>query len=813
MTYNGRFFKSCGMLKITLFFTFSCLAVSSQAQNLVLNGSVRSTGNEAVPYATVMLHVAADSSLAKVEMSDGNGNFRLRGLAANQYYLAIQSMGYRTHTSAAFELNENTTLPIVALQPATENLDEVTVQATKATLEVLPDKTVFNVSSSLAATGTNGIELLRKAPGLVIDNNDNIILEGKSGVQFYVNGKPLQLAGEDLSNYLKNLQADQIEAIELITQPSSKYDAAGSAGIVNIRLKKDLRFGTNGTLTSGYTYGKYGRWNNSLSLNHRNRKLNFYGNYGNNLYKYYNFIDLYRQQAGIIYDSRSATVAEGLSQNLQAGMDYFATSRSTFGITATGSLRKDDPVNNGRTIISFEGADTVQKILVSQNVTDVFNRNLFLNANYRFEDTSGHSLSLDLDYGIYEANRDSYQPNAYYSGNEEVLLLERNYRMNTPLQIHIMSAKTDYEFTVLETVTGVGAKISKVSTDNRFEFYNVSGNSTTFNNDRSNNFGYEEQVSAGYVNLARSFNKVKVQLGLRAEHTLSEGLLSYFNNNNDSLVAREYLDWFPSGGVTYDLNKSNNLSLTYSRRITRPNYEHLNPFEYVLDELSFRKGNPFLQPQYTNNLRLGHTFKYTLNTALTYSYVQDFFAQVTDTIGGNRNYLTTRNVADQQVISLSVSYPFKVKEWWEVYLSVNAYQSIFTANAPEFVPIERKTLSLYGQNTLKLPGEWSLQVSGWFNTPSIWGGTFRTKSMGSLDLSLQKRFLDDKLSLRLAFRDILYTTPWVADVEYSALTTHGRGGHDSRQVSLSLSYNFGNQKLKAVKLREGGLDQESDRLE
>lgn len=782
------------------------------AQSLSLSGSIRSIDNEAIPYATLMLHQAADSSVAKVDMTDGNGNFRLNGLAKGEYYLAVQSMGYQTHFSKSFNLRENLSLPLIVLTTASENLEEVTVKAQKAMLEVLPDKTVFNVSGSLAATGTNGMELLRKAPGLIIDNNENIILEGKSGVQFYINGKPLQLAGDDLSNYLKNLQADQIEAVEMITQPSSKYDAAGSAGIINIRLKKDLRFGTNGTLSSGYTYGKYGRWNNSLSLNHRNRKFNFFGNYGNNLYKRYHFIDLYRQQSGGVFDQRSSAVMDGLSQNLRAGVDYFAGSRSTIGITATGSLVDEEAINFSRTLITPPSMNAVEQVLVSRNINSIDNRNLFLNANYRFQDTSGHSFSADLDYGVYEGIRESYQPNAYYNGTEEVLLQKRNYRMNTPVDIKIMSGKADYEFTWLKTVIGAGGKVAMVETKNRFEFYNVHGSADTFNDARSNRFNYKEQVSAGYLNLARSFDKVKVQLGLRAEQTLSEGLLAYFDGRSDSLVKREYLNWFPSGGITYELNQKNSFSLTYSKRIMRPNYEDLNPFEHVLDELSFRKGNPFLQPQYTHNLRLGHTFKYTLNTALSYSYVKDFFAHVTDTIGTNRNYLTTRNVANQHVISLSISYPFTVNDWWDVYLSMNAYQNIFEANAPGFVPLQQKTLSLYGQHTLKLPWEWSLQISGWFNSPSIWGGTFRTKSMGSLDFALQKRFLDDQLSLRLALRDVLYTSNWRADTEFNGLNIKGHGGHDSRQVSLSLSYNFGNQKLKAVKLREGGLDEESERL-
>ncbi len=795
---------------LNLLLTF--FSLSTLAQDLSLSGSVRSSDNESIPFVTVMLHQAADSSVAKVNVSDGNGNYRLNGLLSGRYYLEARSMGFRPYFTEVIDLNENRTLPLIELEAAAENLAEVTVKADKAMLEVLPDKTIFNVSSDLATTGTDGMELLRKAPGVIIDNNDNIILEGKSGVIFYVNGRQLQLAGEDLNNYLKNIQADQIESVELITQPSSKYDAAGAAGIINIKLKKDLRFGTNGTVTSNFSYGKYGRWQNSLSVNHRNRKFNFYGNYANNLYKRYHFFNLRRQQSGMVFDQKSETVTEGLSQNLRAGVDFFATTHSTFGLTLTGTLTDDESQMDNRTPISAVGADTLSQVLVSDNFNEARNSNLFVNANYRWEGADEQSLTMDLDYGLYKGRRNSYQPNVYYNGAEDQLLSERIYEMNTPLNIYILSAKSDYAFQWLETAIGLGAKASKVSTDNSFKFYDVASGDASFNDDRSNDFSYEEQINAAYLNLSRAIGKLKAQAGLRAEQTISEGLLKYRNSRPDSLVERNYLNWFPSGGLSYELNQNNSFALTYSRRIMRPNYEVLNPFEYVLNELSFRKGNPFLQPQYTDNLKFTHTYKYTLNTAVSYSYVSDFFAQVTDTVDATRSFITTLNVADQQVISISISYPFKVNDWWDVYASVNAYQNKFTANTPGFEPLEQKTLSFYGQNTFKLPGEWSMQLSGWFNTPSVWGGTFRTKSMGSLDLSFQKRFWEDKLSFRLAFSDILYTSPWRAVGGFNGLRINGTGGRDSRQVSVSLSYNFGNQKVKAVKLHEGGLDQESERL-
>jgi iron complex outermembrane recepter protein len=261
------------------------------------------------------------------------------------------------------------------------------------------------------------------------------------------------------------------------------------------------------------------------------------------------------------------------------------------------------------------------------------------------------------------------------------------------------------------------------------------------------------------------------------------------------------------------VNQKNSLALTYSRRIERPNYRSLNPFEWKVDELSYAKGNAFLRPQYTDNLKLSHTYKYTLTTSLSYSYVSDFFAQITDTIETTRNFMMTQNIANQRVINLGVSYPFQVNNWWNVYMSVNAFYSSFEATNEKFTPIKQTTASLYGQNTFTLPKKWSMEVSGWFSTPSVWGGTYLCKSLGSLDLAVQKKFLDDKFSARLAVSDVFFTSYWRGDMTYGDLYISGRGGWESRQVRLNVSYNFGSNQVKSARNRRTGLEDEKGRIE
>ena len=798
-----------------LFFTqvLSFVLFTAFGQNFTVSGLAKSETNEGVAFATVAIFKLKDSTLVKADVTDGNGGFKLSNVPKGQFYLTISSVGFEKFSSKMIEiLDKNLELPSFIVKNETKTLGEVVVTSRKPMIEVLADKTVFNVQASLSATGTTGFELLRKSPGIIIDNADNLILEGKTGVAIYIDGRPSILRGEDLTNFLKTLQAADIEAIEIITQPSARFDAAGNAGIVNIRLKKDKRFGTNGSVALGGSYGIFGRLNSSVSVNNRSKKVNFFANYSNNLGKTQSFMDLYRQQASTVFDLKTETVNDAKSHNVKAGADVFINNKSTFGVILNGNFNAGIMKTDSRTPISLLTATSPNQVLVAQNSSDYDNKNLYLNTNYRFADTLGHVLNVDADYGVYNSKRLNDQPNFYYNGSETQKISERIYQMNTPKTIGILTFKADYEQSFLKGKLGIGAKFSQVKTDNTFDFYDFLNNNKIKNLDRSNQFNYTENINAAYVSYNQNFGKVSFQGGLRVEHTASEGKLTSSQQNKDSLVLRDYVNFFPSGGLTYNPNQNNAWALTYSRRVERPNYQSLNPFETKTDELTSYRGNPYLQPQYTDNLKLSHTYKYTLTTSLSYSYVKDFFAQITDTVESTRNFMMEQNIANQRVINLGISYPFEVAKWWNVYVNVNAYQSSFEAKNEKFTAITQTTASFYGQNTFSLPQKWTLEVSGWFSSPSVWGGTYLTKSLGSLDLAIQKKVFNETVSVRLAVSDVLFTSPWGGNMTYGDLKISGRGGWESRQIKLNLSYNFGNKQVKSARKRDPGLEDEKGRI-
>ncbi|WP_431122913.1 TonB-dependent receptor domain-containing protein [Flagellimonas flava] len=797
-------------MKLYIALLFLIAAGTTSAQSI--KGNVQSEMGIPIPYAAVTLNSVLDGSLVKAAISAEDGTFELKGILPGEYQFKVSSIGYADNDRKLnFQGGTRNLGPVILLETA-ENLEEVTVVAEKPMVQVLADKTVFNVENTINATGTSAFELLRKAPGVIVDNNGSIIVEGKTGVQIFIDGKPSVLQGEDLTNYLESLQATDVEAVEIITQPSSKYDAAGNAGIINIKLKKDKSLGTNGTYTSGLTNGDFARFNSSLNFNNRGRKGNFYGTYSNRFGKSTGFINLYRTQVNTQFDAETNSVYDRNSNNIKLGYDYYIDDKNTLGAIFNGNFNNGFNTNNSRTPIRPVETIQVDSILVALNQTDNTSYNVNANLNYRYADTLGYSFNVDLDFGKYNSDRNAYQPNRYFDASETQILAERVTLQETPIDIDIATVKADYEQNFLKGKLGVGFKFSYVNTDNTFDFFNQIGDQSVLDPTQSNQFSYKENINAAYFNYNKKWGKWNMQMGLRMENTISDGKLESTQDNADERVERNYVDYFPSGGLTFQMNRKNQFALTYSKRIQRPNYQSLNPFEYKLNELSFGKGNPFLQPQYTDNIKLSHTFNYRLTTSLSYSYISDFFAKVTVAEGESTNFLTTLNVADQEVVNLGVSYPKKIYEWWNLYFSLNAYISDYKPTSPEFLAVKQETVSFYAQNTFTLSKGFKMEVSGWFSSPSIWGGTYATKSLGSLNLAFQKKFFDDKVTGRLSFNDILYTVPWRGTTQFGNLFIDGNGGSDSRQVAFSFTYDFGRNEIKKARKRKTGLEDENKRI-
>ncbi len=809
------------MKQLLLFIAvLSLSAFKLQAQTRSkITGEVKDASGKPIAAATVSLYRAADSSLAKAEITDASGNYSIEQVAPGNYFIAASAAGLQKTNSAIFSLKggEDVQVPAISLQPGGTQLKGVTVTGTykKPMIEVKADKTVFNVESSINATGSNAMELLQKSPGVVVDKDDNISMKGKNGVRIYVDGRPTQMDNKDLAAYLRAINSADIESIEMISNPSAKYDASGNAGIINIRLKKNKKYGLNGNIAAGLNVGKTPKTNGSLSLNYRNKKVNLFGNYSNNWGDNENDINLYRIQGDTIYDQKGINKNGGWGHNFKAGIDIYADKENTLGFIVTGNINRNTSTSNSRTLITPEGQTIPTKILVATNNIPGRNTNMNYNFNYRHADSAGREFNFDADYGNFRNRANSYQPNYYRQPFTDILMDERIYTNNTPTSIKIYTAKFDYEKPWMKGKLGFGAKYSNVKTDNTFDFYDVISGYSFKNYDRSNKFAYKENVNAAYINYNRPVNqRFSVQAGLRVENTQSEGTLESATNQNDKNVKRSYTDLFPSAALTFNASQKHAFNLTYSRRIDRPGYQDLNPFENKLDELTYQKGNAFLKPQYTNSFELTHTFLYRFNTTIGYSRIKDFSTQIIDTAEGTRAFITQKNLASQDIYSINFALPFQVTKWWSLFVNINAFHSEYRAHFDDGkkINIGVNSMSLYGQQSFTLSDDVSAEISGWYSAPTIWGGTFKSKAMGGMDIGVQKQVFSKQGTIKFSYTDLLHTMRWRGISDFGGSYIDARGGWESQQFRMTFSYRFGNKQVNAARQRSRGNEDESKRI-
>jgi len=710
-------------------------------------------------------------------------------------------------------------LGILNFGAASVKLDEVTVTATRALVEIKPDRTVFNVQGTINSTGSDAIELLRKAPSVTVDNNDNINVMGRSGVLIYIDGKRLPLSGEQANNYLRSLPADQIDRIDIITNPGAKYEAEGNAGIIDIRLKKNENHGTNGTINGTISRGELIQSNAGFSLNHRNKKVNIFGNAGVFNNSNFTIMDFDNYQNGFFLDESNDIRNSSDGFNIRLGTDYYINDKHTIGVLFGGNYsNRDGTINNTIGISNQQTISQLDSFLLAETITEGRGDQNTYNVNYRFDDGKGKSLNIDLDYGTYKNTSERRQPNQYFEdASQQRLLTEEINVFDTPTDIDIYTGKIDYEDEMLGGKVGIGTKLSRVVSDNTFLFFDEMNGTNVQNNYRSNLFNYEENVYAGYLSYSRTLNQQwSFTAGIRAEQTDAIGTLDAFLPElQEPPVDLNYLSWFPSAGLTWNVKPMHTLSLNYGRRINRPDYNVLNPFNNQLSQLSFEKGNPFLRPEIVNNIDLGYTLKYRYNFKIGYSLTEDQITRLIspDDMDARAGFITWDNLATQQVLSASASLPMQLAKKWGAFMN---FWASYIDNQADYgdgavVDVQAFTYGFYQQHTFDLPSKFKLEISGYFSGPGVWGGVFKYNPNGALNVGLQRKFLADKLNVKLAANDIFYTSGWNGASQFNGLRSEGQGRWDSRRVALSLSYNFGNDKVKSRK-RNTGLEDEAKRV-
>jgi len=786
-----------------------------------VSGVAVDVGGKPLAGASIVLKKSKDSSVIKLAISNGTGQYEFTSLLSGNYFVDISHVGYTPRNSSSFSVREGeqARAPSIPLSRASGDLREAVVTARKPIVEVRSDRIILNVEGSVNAVGQDALDLLRKSPGVSVDKDNNLGLSGKNGVQIYIDGRPSYLVGKDLSDYLQTIQSSSIESIEIISNPSAKYDAAGNAGIINIKLKKNQAFGTNGSINAGYNIGTYAKYNGAFTFNHRDEHINVFGSYSYNHSLNQTFADMYRTQLDTLFDQTNSLINTSTSHNFKTGLDYFIDKKNTLGLIVSGTFYDNSLRTNSATPISYIPTGQTVKILQANNNTEGRRNNANFNLNYRYADSSGHELNMDADYGLYRIRSNQFQPNMYYNPKGDTLLYSNVYNILSPTDIDIYTFKTDYEENFLKGRLGFGGKFSYVTSGNDFQEYDLYNSVKILDTLRSNNFNYKENINAGYANYNRTLKGWVIQAGLRVENSNIKGVSTGWEQNGagytryDSGLTRHYTDFFPSGSVTWNKDPMKQWTLNYSRRIDRPAYQDLNPFEFKLDDYTFMKGNTQLRPQYTNSVGLTYMYKYKLTATLNYSHIRDLSTSLVDTTDRSKAVVSRQNLASQDVTSLNLSYPFQYK-WYSVFANLNAFYSMYHANfgTGRTIDLNVFNATIYTQHTIRFNKEWTGELTQYYTSPNIWQATLKAHSLWSLDAGLSKTIFKGNGTVKASVSDIFNTLHWYATSNFAGQYIRTTGGYESRLLKLYFTYRFGNNQVKAARQRNTGVEEENRRV-
>jgi len=785
-----------------------------------VKGSIQDKAGKPLEFVSVLLVKASDSTLVKGDLSSASGTFAFENVGEGKYRIVATQLGFAKIHSEVFGLDASHpehTLPALVMAEENKVLSEVTVTAKKPFIEQQIDRTVVNVENSIVASGNTALEVLEKAPGVTIDRqNDQIQLRGKQGVNIMIDGKQTYLSGQEVTDLLKNTPSDNIEKIEIITNPSSKYDAAGNSGIINIRMKKNKNFGTNGSVIIGAGYGRYEKSNNSLRLNHREGKINAFGNYSYAYNRSFQENELNRTipfNGQVTYfDQNSSRPNLFRGHNYRAGLDYFINKKSTVGILMSGffnNWNQDNGINYS-VIRNEAGAITLRpttNVMVKNQWA-----NLTGNLNYKYDfDGKGRELTADMDYSRFDRDSKNALTTNYTNEAGQVAQPTEKIRNTMPATIDIWAFKSDY---VHPNKKGGkwegGIKSSSVRSDNNLIYDNDRDGEWVLDTTKSNRFKYRENIQAAYLNFAGKLDKkTSLQLGLRVEHTNSQGHSITLNR----LVDRSYTDFFPTFFASRQLDTNNVMNLSYSKRIDRPNYQDLNPFVFYLDPYTYQQGNPYLKPQYTHALQLTHVYKGALSTSLGYNRTSDVIVREVPGQIPEKNitYVSADNLATQHNVNLTVSFPVPVRKWWMMQNNLTVFYNKYdTPYLGAQYSVSVVAWNAYVSNTFTLGKGFSAELSGWYNSAGLYG-FFASQPQGAFSVGMQKSLFNKKGMLKVNVNDPFWMNKFRGSTSYQDINFKINARWESRVVRATFTYNFGNQNVKAARQRSTSTEAERNR--
>ncbi len=763
-----------------------------------LRGTVQESGKASpLPFATVGVYTQKDSLIGG-GIADEKGDFEV-DVPLGTFYALVEFMGFDALKSSVFTLSskQNTVdLGAISLQSSTADLDEVVVQGEKTLMELSLDKRVFNVGKDLANAGGNASDILMNLPSVAVDPDGNVRLRGSANVRILIDGKPSGLVSFKGSSGLRQLPANLVERVEVITNPSARYEAEGMAGVINIILKKDNKQGFNGSgeviLGSPLNLGL------TANLNYRKNRINWFVNYGlanrvspgrSKLYQ-----EVYQDEfSALLLQQRSTSTVTSLNNSLRAGLDYFFSEQSI--LTASYVWRRSDA--HRITDIRYEDyVNTLDNYLGyalrrQDETEDEPNKEAILNFKKRF-DQKGKELNASFTYlNYWERSNQLFTQNSYTifsSALPKGALTQTSLNDEYENQYLLQVDYTQPFATKGKIETGIRTSFREMENDYLVQEKQESGNFETIDG-LDNVFLYDENILAVYGIVGNERAKWSYQAGLRAEYTDIETRLVETKESNP----RSYTNLFPSGHLNYKANEKNAFQLSYSRRIRRPVYNDLSPYVTFSDQRNFFSGNPNLNPEFTDSYELGHILyreKSTLFSTVYYRSTQDKIQRIR-TVGDNGFSVTAPyNLVGEESYGLEFSGDYVASSWWKLDFNANFFYAVVDGSNLNQNFQATTTSMLFRQSSrFTLPKGWDLQVRGNYEARRKTAQGVQ-KGIFFLDLSASKKILNQRGTLIFNVADAFNSRINRYITEGSNFFTEGESQMVLRQTNLTFTYRF-----------------------
>lgn len=783
---------------LTVIATLLSLNSNIFAQQFSINGTIKDNGGTAVAAATISLLSAKDSSWIKSEIAGDSGIFELKEIAAGNYIVVVTAIGFDNVKQAAIVKDENVHLAIV-IQKSSKALTEVTVSGKKPFLELGMGKVVVNIENSVINSGTNVLEVLRRSPGVQVDSRGNISLHGKSGVLVLIDDRPTYMTSEQLADYLKNMNSDEVAQLELITQPSAKYDAEGNSGIINIKTKKSHKKGLNGNLSTTAEQGVYGCNYGSGRIDYYKNKLRLFTGINYIIGTGYadwketdHFKDAATGDVTNIQFMHSMPKEHFSNTTLRIGGDYAWNNKVNIG----GSVSSNYHPNAMHTKSYTEFMDAAGNPISYSDrflLDHSLKRNLSCNTFLKYTFNKDSDLDIDLDYIVYDKQGGQNSTLNNYDTQMQAVSVPTIIRSNIPVPSRVYSAKADYSGAIGKIKIEAGLKSSLVAIDYNPEYEDLINNVWIRDTGLSNRFFYTENINAAYISGKEQINdRWSAQAGLRAENANTYG----HQYVHDEYFKRNAIALFPTAFVSYKPDTQNQFELNYGRRVNRPEYSDLNPFIWYTFYNNYKVGNPDLQPEYTHKIELKHSYKNMLITSVSYSNTLNGINYVTYQKDTSKTlYWTPQNIANNESVNFSMTFNKLLLKWWNLSCSADAYYEDYNGQEGS-EKIHSKGFGSYFSmdSQFTISKEWAAELNA-FYSGEVQGLTSYNYAYGVVSFGVSKKVFKDAGSVKLSVYDPFRTGVTRAMDSHNDFYSNTASYFNSLgYAGVSFNYKFGSKK-------------------